>query len=74
MGAKYGKSVAQVILRWHVQRNVVVIPKSVKKERMIQNFSVFDFALNDYEMDAIKALDTKTTASLIFDAAVSRRS
>ena len=62
IGAKHGKSVAQVILRWLVQRNVVVIPKSVKKERMIQNFSVFDFALNDDEMDAIKALDTKTTA------------
>ena len=62
IAAKHGKSVAQVILRWHVQRNVVVIPKSVKKERMIENFSVFDFALNDGEMDAIKALDTKTTA------------
>jgi 2,5-diketo-D-gluconate reductase A len=58
IGAKYGKSVAQVILRWHIQRNIVVIPKSVKKERMIENFSVFGFELNDGDMSAIKALDT----------------
>jgi diketogulonate reductase-like aldo/keto reductase len=62
IGAKHGKSVAQIILRWHVQRNVVVIPKSVKKERMIQNFSVFDFALSDDEMNAINGLDTEKTA------------
>jgi 2,5-diketo-D-gluconate reductase A len=62
IGAKYGKSVAQVILRWHIQRKIVVIPKSVKKDRMIQNFTVFDFELSDDDMSAIKALDTKTTA------------
>jgi len=62
IGARHGKSVAQVILRWHIQRNVVVIPKSVKKERMIENFSVFDFALSDDEMSAINGLDTERTA------------
>lgn len=62
IGAKHGKSVAQIILRWHIQRNIVVIPKSVKKERMIENFSVFDFTLSDDEMNAIKALDTEKSA------------
>lgn len=62
IGAKYGKSVAQVILRWHIQRQIVVIPKSVKKERMTENFSVFDFELNDDDMAAIKAMDRQTTA------------
>jgi len=62
IGAKYGKSIAQVILRWHIQRNIVVIPKSVKKERIIENFTVFDFQLSDQDMSAIKVLDTKTTA------------
>jgi 2,5-diketo-D-gluconate reductase A len=62
IAAKLGKSVAQVILRWHIQRQVIVIPKSVKKERMIENFSVFDFALSDEDMSAIRALDRKTTA------------
>ncbi len=54
IAAKYGKSVAQVILRWHIERHIVVIPKSVKKERMIENFSVFDFALSDEDMSAIR--------------------
>jgi 2,5-diketo-D-gluconate reductase A len=62
IGEKHGKSVAQVILRWHVQRNIVVIPKSVKKERVTENFSVFDFELSDGDMSAIMALDTQTTA------------
>ncbi|HEX3810081.1 MAG TPA: aldo/keto reductase [Rhizomicrobium sp.] len=62
IGAAHGKSVAQIILRWHTQRKVVVIPKSVKKERMIQNFSVFDFALSDAEMNAINGLDTEKSA------------
>ena len=54
---KYGKSVGQVILRWHLQRGVVVIPKTVHKERMVENISVFDFALNDEEIARISALD-----------------
>ena len=57
IGAKYGKSSAQVILRWHIQRGVVVIPKSTHYERMVENLNVFDFALTDGEMDSIKALD-----------------
>ena len=54
---KYGKSVGQVILRWHLQRGVVVIPKTVHRERMVENISVFDFALNAGEMARISALD-----------------
>jgi diketogulonate reductase-like aldo/keto reductase len=57
----YGKSIAQVVVRWLIQRGIVVIPKSVKKERMAENFSVFDFALSDSDMNAIKALDTNTS-------------
>ena len=57
IGAKYGKSTAQVILRWHIQRGVVVIPKSTHYERMVQNLDVFDFALTDEDMNRIKALD-----------------
>lgn len=57
IGDKYGKSVAQVALRYLIQRNVVVIPKTVTKEQMIQNFDVFDFALTDEDMDAILTLN-----------------
>jgi len=46
IGGKYGKSVAQIILRWLTQREVVVIPKSVRKERMEENFNIFDFELS----------------------------
>ncbi len=56
---KYNKSVAQVILRWLTQRGVVAIPKSVHKERIIENFDIFDFELNQVDMDQIAALDTK---------------
>lgn len=58
IGARYGKSVAQVVLRWQLQRGIVCIPKSVKKERMQQNFDVFDFSLSEEDMAAIAAMDT----------------
>ena len=57
IGAKYGKNVPQVALRFLIQRGVVVIPKSVHKERMAQNFDVFDFTLSDEDMQAICSLD-----------------
>ncbi|MFB8374300.1 aldo/keto reductase [Paenibacillus taichungensis] len=56
---KVNKSVAQVVLRWLTQRNVVVIPKSVRKERIVENFNIFDFELSQDEMESITALDTK---------------
>ena len=56
-GAKYGKSSAQTALRFLLQSGVVVIPKSVRKERMIQNFDVFDFVLSEEDMAAIRKLD-----------------
>ncbi|GAB3309541.1 aldo/keto reductase [Geodermatophilus aquaeductus] len=65
IGAAHGRSVAQVVLRWLVQRGVVVIPKSVRPERMRENIDVFDFALTDDEMARIATLDTG--ASLFFD-------
>jgi 2,5-diketo-D-gluconate reductase A len=65
IGTKHGKSVAQVILRWLTQRNVIVIPKSVRKERMAENLDVFDFELSSEDVDAIRQLDTG--ASLFFD-------
>ena len=58
IGAKYGKTAAQVALRYLIQRGVIVIPKSSKKERMAQNFDVFDFSLSAEDMDAILKLDT----------------
>lgn len=57
IGQKYGKSSAQAALRFLIQSDVVVIPKSVHKERMIQNFDVFDFTLDNADMDAIRGLD-----------------
>ena len=65
IGAKYGKSVAQVALRWLTQRGVIIIPKSVHIERMEQNLDIFDFTLSDEDMAAIARLDTG--ASLFFD-------
>ncbi|MGW9018540.1 aldo/keto reductase [Priestia megaterium] len=56
---KHNKSVAQVILRWLTQRGVVVIPKSVRKERIIENFNIFDFELSQEDMDKVATLDTK---------------
>jgi 2,5-diketo-D-gluconate reductase A len=65
LGKKYTKSIAQVILRWLTQRGVIVIPKSVRKERIIENFNIFDFKLSVEDMEAIATLDTGK--SLFFD-------
>jgi 2,5-diketo-D-gluconate reductase A len=65
IGNAHSKSVAQVVLRWLIQRDVVTIPKSVRRERMEQNLDVFDFALTDEEMARIATMDTG--ASLFFD-------
>lgn len=65
IGEKYNKSIAQVVLRWLTQRGVVAIPKSVRKERMAENFNIFDFVLSHEEMELIKTLDTKS--SVFFD-------
>jgi len=65
IGEKNGKSVAQVILRWLTQRGVVAIPRSARKERMAENFNVFDFQLTEKDMAAIAALDAG--ASAFFD-------
>lgn len=59
IGKKYNKSVAQVVLRWLIQRGVVAIPKSVRKERMEENFNIFDFELNEEDMHKIATLDQK---------------
>jgi 2,5-diketo-D-gluconate reductase A len=65
IGKKYNKTIAQVILRWLTQRGVVAIPKSVRKERMEENFNSLDFKLSAEDMEAIKTLDTN--ASAFFD-------
>ena len=57
IGAKHGKSAAQTALRWNVQRGVVIIPKSTHRERMEENFNIWDFSLSDEDMAAITALD-----------------
>lgn len=62
IAARYKKTSAQVMLRWHIQRGVVVIPKSTHIERMEENFQVFDFALTDEDMQAISALDKAESA------------
>ena len=59
LAEKHNKSVAQIILRWLIQRDVVVIPKSVHKERIIENSNIFDFELSSEDIQTIKALDTK---------------
>ncbi|MEU7401316.1 aldo/keto reductase [Streptomyces coelicoflavus] len=65
IGKEHGKSVAQVVLRWLTQRDVITIPKSVRAERMAENFDVFDFDLSDEQMAQIATLDTG--GSLFFD-------
>lgn len=62
IGEKYGKTTAQVILHWHLQRGIVVIPKSTHPERMEENLNVFDFTLTGEDMAAIAALDKKQSA------------
>ena len=64
IGEKYGKSVAQVALRYLIQRDVIVIPKSTHKERMIENMDVFDFSLSEEDMQAIVTLDQKKSLFL----------
>jgi diketogulonate reductase-like aldo/keto reductase len=62
IAAKYKKSVAQVVLRWLTQRGVVAIPKSVKKERIKENYNIFDFELSIEDMESIATLDMKTSS------------
>lgn len=62
IAAKYGKTTAQVMLRWHIQRGIVVIPKSTHIERMKENFDVFGFTLSDEDMQAIAALDKEQSS------------
>jgi 2,5-diketo-D-gluconate reductase A len=62
IGAKYKKSIAQVVLRWLTQRGVIAIPKSVRKERMEENFNIFDFELKAEDMAAITTLDQPTSS------------
>ena len=62
IAAKHNKSLAQVVLRWLIQRGVVAIPKSVKKERIKENFDVFNFELNAEDLDAITTLDSKVSS------------
>jgi 2,5-diketo-D-gluconate reductase A len=64
IGAAHGKSVAQVVLRWLIQRGVVVIPKSVRADRIAENIDVFDFTLTDDEMTRVAAMDTGTSLFL----------
>lgn len=65
IGKKYNKSIAQVVVRWLTQRGIVAIPKSVRKERMEENFNIFDFQLSDEDLQSIQTLDQK--ASAFFD-------
>jgi 2,5-diketo-D-gluconate reductase A len=62
IAAKYEKSVGQVVLRWLVQRNIVALAKTVRRERMLENLDVFDFALDDADMGAIARLETGTSS------------
>jgi 2,5-diketo-D-gluconate reductase A len=62
VGRKHGRTIAQVVLRWLIQRGVVAIPKSVRRERMVENFSIFDFELDAGDLAAIATLDQKSSS------------
>ncbi len=62
LAKKHNKTVAQIIVRWLVQRNIIVLAKSVRKDRMAENRNIFDFELTTEEMNRISALDTKTSS------------
>jgi diketogulonate reductase-like aldo/keto reductase len=62
IGSKHGKSIAQIVLRWLVQRGIVAIPKSVRKERMAENHAIFDFELDGEDLAAIATLDQKSSS------------
>ncbi|MDQ0230913.1 aldo/keto reductase [Metabacillus malikii] len=66
LAEKHNKSVAQIVLRWLIQREVVAIPKSVRKERILENFDIFDFALSADDMAHISALDTRESLFLSY--------
>lgn len=66
IASKHNKSVAQVVLRWLVQREIVVIPKSVNKERIVENFNIFDFELSTDDIEQISALDTRESLFLSY--------
>ncbi|QLG40324.1 aldo/keto reductase [Paenibacillus sp. E222] len=66
IAVKHSKSVAQVVLRWLVQREIVVIPKSVNKERIVENFNIFDFELSTEDIEQISALDTRESLFLSY--------
>lgn len=69
IGKKYNKTIAQVILRWLTQRNIPIIPKSVNKDRIIENSKIFDFTLDDNDMNIIKTLDNNKNIIFLNDDA-----
>lgn len=69
IGKKYGKSVAQVILRWHIERGCIVIPKTIQEKRMQENMDVWDFELTETDMQAIKELDLSETNGAVDESA-----
>ena len=66
IGSHYGKSAAQVALRWLTQRGIVAIPKSTHRDRMEQNFNIFDFTLTDAEMSQIATLNQHDSGNINF--------